>query len=97
MAVEMTTIATDSAPMYIAVRNAKNRAKKPPTAAKDMRREITIALKVAARKKSINTITPVMERRAIVPTCNSSKNNRILRSSEDNMKGSNTKLKYSRK
>lgn len=68
VAVEMTNTATDNAPMYIAVRKAKNRAKKPPAAAKDMRREMTIALKVAARKKSINTSTPVKERRAIVPT-----------------------------
>jgi hypothetical protein len=83
VAVEMTNTATDNAPMYIAARKAKNRAKKPPAAAKDMRREMTIALKVAARKKSINTSTPVKERRAIVPTCNSLKIDRIMRSPED--------------
>ena len=67
--VEMTKAATDKAPMYIAVTQAKKRAKNPPAAAKDMRKEITMALKVATRKKSIKTSNPVNARRVIVPTC----------------------------
>lgn len=53
----------------MAVIQAKKRAKKPPAAAKDMRKDMTIALKVAARKKSIKTSNPVKARRVIVPTC----------------------------
>ncbi|CAL1379839.1 unnamed protein product [Linum trigynum] len=73
VAVEMANIAIDNAPMYIAARQAKKRAKKPPAAANDMRREMTMALMVAARKNSMKTSIPVMARRAIVPTCYSSR------------------------
>lgn len=66
---EMTNAAMDNAPMYIAVTQAKKRAKNPPAAAKDMRRETTMALKVATEKKTIKTSSPVNARRVIVPTC----------------------------
>lgn len=69
VAVEMTNTATDNAPMYTAVKQAKNIAKNPPAAAKDMRREMTTALTVAAIKNSINTSNPVKASRVIVPTC----------------------------
>lgn len=58
----------------MAVMKAKKRAKKPPAAARDMRREITMALTVAATKKSIKTVSPVKARRAIVPTCSNFQN-----------------------
>lgn len=67
--VEMTSAAMANAPMYIAVTKAKKRAKNPPAAAKDIRRETTTALKVATKKKSIKTSNPVKARRVIVPTC----------------------------
>lgn len=67
--VETTKTATDNAPMYIAATQAKKRAKNPPTAAKDNKKEITMALKVAARKKSMKTSNPVKATRVIVPTC----------------------------
>ena len=53
----------------MAVMKAKKRAKKPPAAARDMRREITMALTVAARKKSMKMNSPVKARSVIVPTC----------------------------
>ena len=66
---EITNTATDNAPMYINVTQVKKRAKKPPAAAKDTRRDMTMALTVAARKKSVKTSNPVKARRVIVPTC----------------------------
>lgn len=66
---EITKTATDNAPIYIAVTHAKKRAKNPPAAAKDMRREIIMALKVAATKKRLKTSNPVRARREIVPAC----------------------------
>lgn len=64
----MTKTATDNAPIYIAVTQAKKRAKNPPAAAKDNRREMIIALIVAATKKSMKTRRPVKEIRVMVPT-----------------------------
>lgn len=54
----------------MAATQAKKRAKNPPAATKDMNREMTTALKVAAAKKSIKTSNPVNVRSKIVPTCN---------------------------
>lgn len=53
----------------MAATHEKNRAKNPPTAAKDTRRETMIVLTVAATKKSRKTNNPDSMRRAIVPTC----------------------------
>jgi hypothetical protein len=39
VALEITNAATDNAPMYINVTHVKKRAKKPPAAAKDTRRD----------------------------------------------------------
>lgn len=69
VALAITNAATDNAPMYMNVTQVKKRAKKPPAAAKDTSRDITTALVVAARKKSIKTSTPVKPRRVMVPTC----------------------------
>lgn len=66
---EITNMATDSAPMYIAVAKAKKRAKNPPAAAKDISSDMTMAFMVAARKKSINTSSPVTATKVTVPTC----------------------------
>lgn len=71
VAVDITNKATPNAPTYMAVTQAKKRAKKPPTAAKDTRREIIMALRVAARKKNRKMSDPVIARRTIVPTCSS--------------------------
>lgn len=71
VAVDMKNMATPRAPIYIAVTQAKKRAKKPPAAANDIKREMTMALTVAARKKSINTMIPVKAMSTIVPTYNS--------------------------
>lgn len=46
----------------------KKRAKKPPAAAKDMSKEMIMALAVAAKKKSIKTSNPVKDRKVMVPT-----------------------------
>ena len=73
VAVDIKNKATVNAPMYTAVMQAKKRAKKPPTAAKETRREIITALRVAARMNSRKMSNPVDARRAIVPTCNNSK------------------------
>lgn len=70
VAVDMKNMETAKAPIYTAVTQAKKRAKKPPAAANDIRREMTIALTVAATKKSINTTNPVKAMRVIVPTYN---------------------------
>lgn len=66
---EITNMAIDSAPMYIAVAQTKKKAKNPPAAAKDMSSDMTMAFMVAAWKKSINTSSPVRETKVIVPTC----------------------------
>lgn len=52
----------------MAATQVKNRAKNPPAAAKEIRREITTALTVAARKNSIKTNNPINVRETIVPT-----------------------------
>lgn len=72
VAVEITKTAIARAPTYIAVTQARKIANTPPTAAIDIRREMTIALIVAARKKSMNTRSPVKARKAIVPICQES-------------------------
>lgn len=54
--------------MYMNVTQVKKKAKKPPAAAKDTRRDMTMQLMVAARKKSIKTSNPVKVRTVIVPT-----------------------------
>lgn len=69
VAVDIANKATVKAPMYTAVTQAKKRAKKPPTAAKETRREIMMALRVAAKKNSRKMSNPVSARKAIVPTC----------------------------
>ncbi|MFS7948835.1 hypothetical protein Hanom_Chr06g00564491 [Helianthus anomalus] len=56
--VNVTNAVTNNKPMYIVVIHAKKIAKKPPTAAKEMRREITIAFTVAARNTTVNTSIP---------------------------------------
>ncbi|KAF1891290.1 hypothetical protein Lal_00001433 [Lupinus albus] len=66
---EIANTATDNAPMYIAATKDKNRAKNPPIDAKDMRNNTKMALIVAAKKKSMNTSSPVKETRMVVPTC----------------------------
>jgi len=66
---EITNMAIESAPMYIAVAQAKKRAKNPPAAANDISSDMTIAFTVAVRKKSINTSSPVIDTKATVPTC----------------------------
>jgi hypothetical protein len=62
-------MAIESAPMYIAVAQAKKRAKNPPAAAKDISSDMTMAFMVAVRKKSINTSSPVRDTKETVPTC----------------------------
>ncbi|RDX76884.1 hypothetical protein CR513_43078, partial [Mucuna pruriens] len=62
-------MATDSAPIYIAVTKAKNRAKNPPATAKEMRKETKTAFMVAARKKSRKARNPERATRATIPTC----------------------------
>lgn len=69
VAVEITKAATDNAPIYIAVTQVKKIAKKPPAAAKDMIRDMMMALAVAIRKNNMNNDNPVNVRRVIVPTC----------------------------
>jgi hypothetical protein len=66
---EITNMAIDSDPMYIAVEHTKKRAKNPPAAAKDISSDMTMAFMVAARKKSVNTSSPVRETKDTVPTC----------------------------
>lgn len=58
----------------MAATQAKNRAKNPPAAAKDITREMTTALTVAATKKSIKTNNPANVRETIVPTCDKYQN-----------------------
>lgn len=66
---EIANMAIDNAPMYIAVTKAKKRARNPPAAAKDISNDMTMAFTVAARKKSINTSSPVKATKVTVPTC----------------------------
>jgi hypothetical protein len=54
-------MAVESAPMYIAVAQAKKRAKNPAAAANDIRSDMTMAFTVTVRKKSINTSSPVRD------------------------------------
>lgn len=72
--VEIANMATDNAPIYIAVTKAKKRAKNPPATAKEMRRETIMALIVATRMTSRKVRSPVKATRAIVPTCRNLKN-----------------------
>jgi hypothetical protein len=72
--VEIANMATDNAPIYIAVAKAKKRAKNPPATAKEMRRETMTALIVATRRTSIKVRSPVKATRATVPTCSNLKN-----------------------
>lgn len=74
---EITNTATESAPMYIAVAKAKKSAKNPPAAAKDTSSDMTTAFTVAARKKSINTRSPVKATKVTIPTC-SNKEKQII-------------------
>lgn len=67
--VKVTKAAMNNTPMYIAVRQVKKIAKKPPTAANEMRREITIAFTVAAAKNNINASTPVKAKSVTIPAC----------------------------
>ena len=69
-AMQIANMATDNAPMYIAITEAKKTAKNPSATAKDTKSEITMALKVAARTNNRKTNSPVKETREIVPTCN---------------------------
>lgn len=71
--VEIANMATDNAPIYIAVTKAKKRAKNPPATAKEMKRETMMALIVATRRRSIKVKSPVKATRAIVPTCSNLK------------------------
>nr|KYP76004.1 hypothetical protein KK1_020221 [Cajanus cajan] len=64
--------------MYIAVTKAKKRAKNPPAAAKDISSDMTMAFMVAARKKSINTSSPVNATKATVPTCSNKEKQEII-------------------
>lgn len=67
--VEIAKMASDSAPIYIAVTKAKNRTKKPPATAKEMRRETKMAFTVAARKKSVKATSPERATSATIPIC----------------------------
>lgn len=67
--VEIAKMVTDSAPIYIAVTKAKDRAKNPPATAKEIRRETKMAFIVAARKKSIKATSPERATRVTVATC----------------------------
>ena len=67
---EMTNIAIDTAPTYTATKQAKNRARNPPAAAKDIRTETTMALVVATSRKDMKISRPVSDISVIVPTCN---------------------------
>lgn len=71
--VEIANMATDSAPIYVAVTNAKKRAKNPPATAKEMRRETMMALIVATRRRRIKVTSPVKATSMIVPTCSNLK------------------------
>lgn len=71
---EIANMAIDSAPMYIAVAQAKKRAKNPPAAANDISSDMTMAFMVAARKKSVNTSNPVRETKVTAPTCSKKEN-----------------------
>lgn len=68
VAVEIMQIAKDTAPIYIAVKQAKKTAKNPPAAANDISNETMTAFSVATNKKIIKLSNPVNARRLIVPT-----------------------------
>jgi hypothetical protein len=65
---EMTNIATDTAPTYTATKQAKNRARNPPAAARDIRTETTMAFVVATSRNDMKISRPVNEISVIVPT-----------------------------
>lgn len=75
---EIANMAIDNAPMYIAVTKAKKRARNPPAAAKDISNDMTMAFTVAARKKSINTSSPVKATKVTVPTCSNKEKQQII-------------------
>lgn len=66
---EITNRAIDNAPTYIAATQAKKRANNPPAAANETKREMMMALNVAATKKSMKTSNPVKASKVSVPTC----------------------------
>jgi len=66
---EMTKIATDTAPIYTATKQAKKMAKNPPAAASDIKTETMIALAVATNRKNMKVRRPVNAISVIVPTC----------------------------
>ena len=66
---EMAKIATDTAPIYTATKQAKKIAKNPPAAASDIRTETMIALAVATSRKNMKIRRPVNAISVIVPTC----------------------------
>jgi hypothetical protein len=66
---EMTKIATDTAPIYTATKQAKKIAKNPPAAASDIKTETMIALAVATNRKNMKVRRPVNAISVIVPTC----------------------------
>ena len=71
---EIANAAIDNAPTYTAATKAKKIAKNPPAAAKDTRSDMTMAFMVAARKKSMNTSSPVSATKVTVPTCSNKEN-----------------------
>lgn len=66
---EMAKIATPTAPIYTATKQAKKIAKNPPAAASDIRAETMIALAVAISRKNMKIKRPVNAIGMIVPTC----------------------------
>lgn len=66
---EITNAAIDKAPIYIPAKQAKKMARKLPAAAKETRRDMTTALKVATMKNREKTSNPVSTRKMVVPTC----------------------------
>lgn len=65
---EMTNMAIDTAPTYTATKQAKNKARNPPAAAKDIRTETIMALAVATSRKDMKISRPVSDISVIVPT-----------------------------
>lgn len=66
---EMAKIATPTAPIYTATKQAKKIAKNPPAAASDIKTETMIALAVATNRKNMKVRRPVNAISVIVPTC----------------------------
>lgn len=66
--VEIMKAATDSAPMYIAAKEVKKRARNPPAAAKDIIKEMMIAFTVATKRMNMKNSNPVKARSVIDPT-----------------------------